>query len=242
MRPAQLSSFKPLLLKEMKLFLITSIVCNILILPAQSQDPHEDHNKANKHMHQLSVEELAQRFEDPSRDAWQKPDQVIALLGNIKGKTVVDIGSGSGYFTFRLAEKGARVVAADVDEDFQKFIAHKKEELDYSDDQVRLKKIPYDSPMLGMGSADAVIIVNTYHHIEDRVPYFEEVYQGLTPEGVLMIVDFKKQKFDGGVPGPPLEMRISKDQVLEELKRSGFKSFEVDTDLLEYQYIVRAVK
>ena len=92
-------------------------------------------------MHKLSVEELAQRFEDPSRDAWQKPDQVIALLGDIKGKTVVDIGAGSGYFTFRLAEKGARVVAADVDDDFQNFIAHKKEELDYSDDQVRLKKI-----------------------------------------------------------------------------------------------------
>ena len=193
-------------------------------------------------MHKLSVEELAQRFEDPSRDAWQKPDQVIALLGDIKAKTVVDIGAGSGYFTFRLAEKGARVVAADVDDDFQNFIAHKKEELDYSDDQVRLKKIPYDSPMLGTESTDAVIIVNTYHHIENRVPYFKEVYQGLTPAGVLMIVDFKKQKFDGGVPGPPLKMRISKDQVLEELEGSGFKSFEVDTDLLEYQYIVRAVK
>ncbi len=226
----------------MKLFIITFIACNILILSAQSQDPHEDHNKANKHMHQLTVEELSQRFEDPSRDAWQKPDQVIALLGDIKGKTVVDIGAGSGYFTFRLAEKGAVVVAADVDDDFQNFIAHKKEELGYSDDQVRLKKIPYDSPMLGKESADAVIIVNTYHHIEDRVPYFQEVHQGLTPEGVLMIVDFKKQKFDGGVPGPPIKMRISKDQVLEELKQSGFKSFEVDTDLLEYQYIVRAVK
>ncbi len=226
----------------MKSFILTAIACNILILTAQAQDHHEDHNKANKHMHQLSVEELAQRFEDPSRDAWQKPDQVIALLGDIKGKTVVDIGSGSGYFTFRLAEKGARVEAADVDEDFQNFIAHKREELGYSDDQVRLKKIPYDSPMLGKGSTDAVIIVNTYHHIEDRVPYFKEVYQGLKSEGVLMIVDFKKQKFDGGVPGPPLKMRISKDQVLEELKQSGFKSFEVDTDLLEYQYIVRAVK
>jgi len=193
-------------------------------------------------MHQLTVEELAQRFEDPSRDAWQKPDQVIALLGDIKGKTVIDIGAGSGYFTFRLAEKGAVVVAADVDDDFQNYIAHKKEELDYSDDQVRLKKIPYDSPMLGTESVDAVIIVNTYHHIEDRVPYFKEVYQGLTPGGVLMIVDFKKQKFDGGVPGPPLKMRISKDQVLEELEGSGFVSFEVDTELLKYQYIVRAVK
>lgn len=193
-------------------------------------------------MHQLSTEELAKRFEDPSRDAWQKPDQVIALLGDIRGKTIMDIGSGSGYFTFRLAEKGARVVAADVNDDFQNFIAEKKKELDYGDDQIMLKKIPYNSPELSAESVDAVIIVNTYHHIDNRIPYFKEVLDGLVDGGVLMVVDFKKDQIDQKAPGPPYEMRISQEKVVEELKNSGFKEFKIDADLLSYQYVIRAHK
>jgi len=203
---------------------------------------HDHHNKANEHIHQHTFEELTRRFEDPSRDAWQKPDQVINLLGDINGKTVVDIGAGTGYFTFRLAQNGARVVAADVDDDFQNFIASRKKDLNYSDEQIILKKVPYDSPELTPSSADAVIIVNTYHHIEDRVPYFRKVYTGLVKDGLLMIVDFKKDQPDPEAPGPPYEMRIAKEEVIEELKQSGFTEFSVDTDLLSYQYIIRAFK
>jgi len=235
-----LSNFK-LYSNSMKPIFLTITAC-ILMLSAFSQHQHKDHNQANEHMHQRSVEELAQTFEDPSRDDWQKPEEVIALLGDIVGKTVVDIGAGSGYFTFRLAEKGARVVAADVDDDFQNFIAVKKKELNFSDDQITLKKVPYDSPDLSVETADAVIIVNTYHHIEGRVSYFAEVLEGLVPDGVLMIVDFKKEEFDEAVPGPPVKMRISKDQVLDELEQSGFESFEVNTELLDYQYIIIAQK
>jgi SAM-dependent methyltransferase len=219
--------------------LIFLITMTHLSSPCQ-HDQHE--NKANEHMHQHSIEELTKRFEDPSRDAWQKPDQVIALLGDIRGKTIVDIGSGSGYFTFRLAEKGARVVAADVNDDFQRFIAAKKKELNYGDDRIMLKKIPYDSPELAPSSVDAVIIVNTYHHIENRVPYFRQVLDGLVKGGLLMVVDFKKDQVDQDAPGPPPEMKVSSEEVMEELKQSGFSEFSVDTDLLRYQYVIRAYK
>ena len=78
-----------------------------------------DHNRSNEHMNRRSFEDLVANFESEDRAAWQKPGSVIALLGDLQGKTVLDIGSGTGYFSFRLADKGARVVAADVDKRFQ---------------------------------------------------------------------------------------------------------------------------
>src|SRR5690606_25963163 len=50
-----------------------------------------------------------------SRVIWQKPDLVLSLLGNLKGKTVADIGAGTGFFAFRIANQGARVIAIDID-------------------------------------------------------------------------------------------------------------------------------
>ena len=81
---------------------------------AQDADQH-DARKANEDMLQSSHEDLARVFDSSARDDWQKPDEVIAFLGDLEDKTVVDLGSGSGYFTFRLLATGASVIAADID-------------------------------------------------------------------------------------------------------------------------------
>ena len=83
-----------------------------------------------------------------------------------------------------------------------------------------------------------VLIVNTYHHIENRSDYFAKVKKGLTSEGELVIIDFFKTE---DIPvGPPVEHKLSMDQVVAELKKAGFTSFEVVVDLLPYQYIIKA--
>jgi len=229
-------------MNRMKSILLIMIAITMIMFAGHGQHKEHGGNEANKHMHKRSFEELTARFEDNSRDAWQKPDEVIAQMGDIKGKTVMDIGAGTGYFVFPLADHGTKVLAADVDDDFQNFIAAKKKELGYDDDQIRLKKIPFDSPDLKPGEIDIALIVNTYHHIEDRVPYFKQVLDGLSDQGFLMNVDFMKKDFEESVPGPPLEHRLSKEIVIKELKQAGFSRFEIDTELLPYQYIVRAYK
>lgn len=207
---------------------------------ANDHEHHEDrkseHGSVNEHMHQTPVKDLIERFESPERDAYQKPQKVLDYLGDIKGLTIMDIGAGSGYFSVKLAEKGAKVIAADVDDEFQEFVKRRIEENNLTN--IETRKIPYDSPNLENEEADMVFIVNTYHHITDRPDYFNKVKKGTKTNGELVIIDFFKT--DDIPVGPPEKHKISIDVVIKELKKAGYTAFKVNVDLLPYQYIIKA--
>ena len=192
------------------------------------------HGHANEHMNSTSFEELVKRFDSPERDAYQQPKKVLTYIGDVQGKKILDIGAGTGYFSFKLAANGADVIAGDVDDRFQNYIKEKIEKENAP--KVALRKLPYDSPALTEKEVDKVLIVNTYHHIEDRINYFNQVLKGLTTGGELIVIDFKKQ--DG--PGPPVKMKMFADFITKELKQAGFTAFEINDELLEHQYIIRA--
>jgi SAM-dependent methyltransferase len=73
------------------------------------------------------VEKYVAFLERPDRATWQKPDEVVAALGLTGKESVVDLGAGSGYFTFRLARAlpQGKVVAADRDAEMVRHIHHK---------------------------------------------------------------------------------------------------------------------
>lgn len=191
---------------------------------------------ANEYMHQSEVKDLVARFESPERDAYQKPEKVIEFLGEISGKTIMDIGAGSGYFSVKLAREGARVIAADVNDEFQALLKEriKNEKVE----NLTTRKIPYDAPGLEREEVDMVLIVNTYHHIENRPDYFSKVKKGLKDNGQLVIIDF----FDADIPVGPRHHKISIDTVISELKEAGYTYFEVEVNLLPYQYIITSKK
>ena len=203
---------------------------------------HPGHNDKNDHgpgsanasMHETPVEDLVRRFESSERDAYQHPEKVLDYLGDIEGKTIMDIGAGSGYFSVKLAKKGAHVIAADVNDEFQDFLKDRieKEQLQ----NITTRKIPYDAPGLEVGEVDMVLIVNTYHHIEDRPDYFAKVKNGIKTGGKLVIIDF----FDADIPVGPRHHKISIDTVISELKKAGYTQFEANVSLLPYQYIITA--
>ena len=245
------NSIKRILVKEMKktTFIITLLLCLGSIhkhhgtLSAQEkgighehqEDKETKHGSANEHMHQSSVADLIERFESPERDAYQKPDEVIEFLGDLSGKKIMDIGAGSGYFSVKLAEKGAAVIAADVDDEFQAFLKKRIEENKLTN--IETRKLPYDSPNLKEKEVDIVLMVNTYHHIESRPEYFAKVKQGTKPEGELVIIDF----FKTDLPiGPPLDHKLAMDIVVNELKQAGYSSFDINVELLPYHYIIKA--
>lgn len=186
---------------------------------------------ANAHMHRHDFDELVARFEAPDRAVRQKPEMVIDLLEPLEEKTVADIGAGSGYFTFRIAAKASRVIAIDIDQRFIDYIEAKR------NPRVETRLTTPDSPGLRQGEADGVLIVNTYHHIEDRVNYLKKLKAGIAGGGVLLIVDYRKEPTPHG---PPVEIRLAQFEVETELKQAGFTVELTDRESLAEQYILRA--
>lgn len=176
--------------------------------------------------------------DSPDRKNWQKPDLVLEKLGTLSGKTIADIGSGHGYFTFLLAEQAKKVIAIDID---QRFLDKIDQRLASEGSSVGLdietRLTPPDRPNLETNEVDVVFLVNTYHFIENRTDYFSKVLNGLSRGGRLLVVDFKIKKLP---IGPNQEDKVSPGQVVDELVRAGFRNFEVDLESLEYQYIVIA--
>lgn len=188
-------------------------------------------------MNKRSFEDLSKGFEDEERKVWQKPELVLEKLGDIKGKKIGDIGAGTGYFSFRMAERGAHVIAIDVDERFQNFIKQKVVTKMTANLATRL--VGFDNPELSESEFDALIIVNTYHHFNNKIEYMTHCFKGLKDEGVLMNVDFKKKKTPHG---PSLDHRISAEDVKKDLLKVGFKDVQIDQTTLPEQYIIIAKK
>ncbi len=98
---------------------------------------------------------------------------------------------------------------------------------------VKPEMITADDPALTAGSVDRILIVNTWHHISDRVAYAEKLRAALDPGGLLLIVDFTIQS----PHGPPPQMRLTADTVRRELEAAGFET-ELMEESLPYQYLV----
>ncbi|NND34288.1 MAG: class I SAM-dependent methyltransferase [Saprospiraceae bacterium] len=196
------------------------------------QDSTVDRNQDDDFHNKVST------YEDNNRDIWQKPDRVIDLLAPLEDKTVVDLGAGSGYFAFRLVPKAKKVIAVDIDEDFIDFLNSKRlllPETQQERFEVRLAK--KDDPMIESGEADAVLIVNTYAYLEDRVEYFKNLLEDLKPNAKLVIIEFKMKNIPNG---PPVEEKVAISTVEKELSEAGFIDIDVDDQTLDYQYIVTA--
>lgn len=195
---------------------------------------HSTHGFTGK----IAIEEIAKKLEPAERDSIEQPQKVIQFIGEIKGKTLLDIGAGTGYYTLKFANSGANVIAADVNEELQNYLKLRMEKNNIKN--IELRKTPYDSPLLRNEEADIVFIANTYHHIENRTDYFAKVKKGLKSNGELIVLDYFSIDLPKEVTAPPMEMRVSVDHAIFELKKSGFTSFEVEVNLLPYHYVIRA--
>lgn len=179
------------------------------------------------------AEKWSKLFDDPERDAWQKPHEVLQALKLAPDASVADIGSGTGYFAVRLAHvvpKG-RVYGVDAEPDMVRYLAEraKREGL------ANLTAVAAKPNDPGIPSAvDLVILVDTYHHVPDRERYFRNLQKSLKPGGRLAIIDFT---LDSPV-GPPKRARIPADMVKKELARAGYALAEEHAFLPNQYFLV----
>lgn len=175
-------------------------------------------------------------FDDPARDAWQKPAELVAALGIAPGAVVADIGAGTGYFEPHLAAAvgaSGKVIAVDVE---ASLVEHMKERFAKAGlPQVEARLGAFEDPKLQPAEVDLVIVVDTYHHINDRKDYFSRLKTALKPGGKLVIVDFDPASSDEH--GPPKEHRLPPAVVTEELSAAGYKA-DGQPPILPHQYVL----
>ena len=156
-------------------------------------------------------------------------------MGIADGSVVADIGAGSGWFTIRLARRvgpQGLVYAEDVQAEMINAITRR----------VQREALTNVKPVLGVGSnprlptgsLDAVLVVDAYHEVQDRVTMLSNLARALKPQGRMGVVDFK---LEGTGPGPAPEERVSPDVVVKDAKEAGLRLIRQET-FLPYQYFL----
>ena len=187
------------------------------------------------HTHQHSfgdAEKWSHVFDDPERDAWQKPHQVIQALGLKSDAVIADIGAGTGYFAARLANmlpKGT-VYAVDVEPDMVRYLG----------ERAKREKLANLKPVTGRANdaalpapVDLALFVDVYHHIEDRERYFRALAGSLKPGGRIAVIDFRMDS----PSGPPKSARVAPERVKAELASAGYALAE-EHGFLPRQYFL----
>lgn len=206
--------------------IIAAVFLGGLLAVASAQGPHS-------HAHGFSgAERWASVFDDPARDDWQKPRQVIEALNLAPEAVVADIGAGTGYFTVRLAQalpKG-RVYAADLEPDMVQYIERRARQMKLAN-VTALLAAPADPKL--PAPVDCVLLVNTYHHIDGREAYFRRLAAALKPEGDIAIIDYTLES----PIGPPVGARLAAAEVKAEMRRAGY-ALVAEHGFLPYQYFL----
>jgi len=219
--------------KKLAVFLL------ILFLGTPSMSKPDNHSH-HKHHDFSDAEKWIEKFEDPARAQWQKPDLVVEKLALEPGMNVADIGAASGYFTRRMAQQiipGGFALAVDIEDNFFPYIQKRANE-ERQFNLLTVKAAP-DDPRLPENTMDLILIVDTLHHISDRATYYKKLKNSLRDHGRVVIVDFKK---DADIPvGPKKAMRLRDTAVEKEFEEAGF-TVTIDRETLPYQYILYATK
>ncbi len=181
----------------------------------------------NQH-HPPSSDEYAKVLEDPSRDEWQKPHDVVMALDLKPTDTVADIGAGSGYFSRRFALHAGRVYAVDIDEKLLAAVRAK------APANLRTIVATPDDPHLPQQSIDLIFFCDVLHHVQNRPAYYPKLAKALKPGGRIVVIDFYKKPLP---VGPPPSMKLSDQEVIAEFQKAGF-ALSKRLDSLPYQYFL----
>ena len=192
-------------------------------------------DKATSHRSFDDVAYWSGVFDDPGRAAWQKPAELVAALALRPGMTVADLGAGTGYFTRYLSAAVGATGTVFAVETEPNMVAKLRERSEHEQTKnVTPVLASFDHPRLPSRAVDLVLIVDTFHHIDDRLPYLRRLAEMLKPGGRVVIVDWEKRDLP---VGPPADHKLAREQVVSEMESAGYALRAAPT-LLPYQYFL----
>jgi ubiquinone/menaquinone biosynthesis C-methylase UbiE len=203
----------------LKALCLTFILIFLVSPYARCENKHKTHTPAAQQRFQ-DIDHWVKMFEDPERDTWQKPAEVVGAMNLKSGDVVADIGAGTGYFTRRFAVTvgpSGKALGLDVEPNMVKYMNEDAKKLDLHNYEARVVRT--DDPELSRQSVDVIFLCNTYHHIDNRLEYFSNAAKSLKAQGRIVIVDFYKDTDFG----PPRDHKLAKDIVLKEMEKAGYR-------------------
>ncbi len=175
-------------------------------------------------------------LERPEREKEEQPSRLLEALNLKPGLVVADIGAGSGYHTFRMAQKiGAtgKVLAVDIQKEMLDIIRAKMK-ADKVDNVVPvLGKV--DDPCLPAGAVDLILMVDVYHEFSHPYEMTRAMLRALKPGGKLVFVEFRLED-----PKVPIKLvhRMSQQQVLREMAAHPDARYVRTIDSLPWQHVI----
>lgn len=157
-------------------------------------------------------------LERSNREDEEAPSKAVQGLELKPDAVVADIGSGSGYYTFRIAPlvPQGKVIGVDIQPEMVAFLGQKAEKLKVANVEAHLGKI--DSVQLPGASVDAVILVDAYHEFSHPNEMMQSIFHALRPGGRVYLLEYRAE--DEEVPIKPLH-KMTEAQAIAEMKAVG---------------------
>jgi len=209
-----------------KVCVIALALCSTVAAAALAQQPHG----------QLFPPQNLGLLEGPDRAEWQKPEQIMDALSIADGATVADIGAGAGWFTIRLARRvgpNGLVYAQDVQRQMLDAIRRRVDREGLRNVVTRLGE--GSRPNLPARSLDAVLVVDVYPEVEDRVTFLRNLASALKPGGRIGIVNYRPGE---GGPGPSSTEGVRVAERIVEVDASDAGLRVLSRAQLTYQYLL----
>lgn len=171
------------------------------------------------------------------RDTWMDVNAIFDEAGIEKGSFVADIGCHEGYLSVHLAKRvggKGQIFAVDVRED-------RLEELEENLKDRKLNNVTvilgdYDNPKLPINALDVVIIMDTYHEMNDYMTILDHVHKSLKSGGRIVIVEKLKSRIKGKSREAQTDAHsLGMKYVRQELNKAGFKEVYHNNDLGDWE-------
>jgi len=218
---------------------VLAVFCCLLVsacgasapVPAHSEASHCDGDRLPHPS--FTPERYARMLESARRPGWQEPERLLRELGVASGARVAEVGTGSGFwlpYLHAAVGPDGHVLGEDIDQGLLDIAAQKVR--DQGLDTVELALGTGDDPQLEPGVYDFVLLVDTYHHLCDRVAFLEHMRRALAPGGRVVIIDFRDEQ---RIPVAGSQHRIVREAVIQEAERAGM-SLASELTFLRYQF------
>jgi len=156
------------------------------------------------------------------------PERVVGVLGLRESDVVADVGAGTAYFSRRFAKQVAQVYAEDIDPEALDFLP--KEAIS----NVNVISGKPENPMLPANSCNLVFICDVLHLVRNRPAFLGSIVRALKPPGEVAVIDFYKRE---APVGPPLQMKLTQEEVTRDFLKSGFR-LSKQLSFLPYQHFL----